>query len=157
MSERSPFLEVTDLPKVTAEYKATRRQSILDAAQAVFVDKGYQLATIDYIASRDIGDASETRAIKAAFGEHAYSLAVSSTKSMTGHLLGAAAGAEAAFTALALFHQILPPTINQEVRDRVCELDYVPDAARPAAVRAALSNSFGFGGTNISLAFKRWD
>ncbi len=106
--------------------------------------------------STDIGDVSETNAVKSVFGQGAYSLAVSSTKSMTGHLLGAAGGAEAAFTALALYHQVLPPTINQEERDPVCDLDYVPNAPRDARITAALSNSFGFGGANIALAFKRF-
>ncbi len=106
--------------------------------------------------STDIGDVSETNAVKSVFGQAAYNLAVSSTKSMTGHLLGAAGGAEAAFTALALFHQVLPPTINQEERDPVCDLDYVANEARDARITAALSNSFGFGGANIALALRRF-
>lgn len=106
--------------------------------------------------STELGDAGETTAIKSVFGEHAYRLAVSSTKSMTGHLLGAAGAAEAAYTALALYHGIVPPTINYEQPDPECDLDYVPNTARPAAVTAALSNSFGFGGTNISLALGRY-
>jgi 3-oxoacyl-[acyl-carrier-protein] synthase II len=102
-----------------------------------------------------LGDASETAAIKAVFGAHAWLLAVSSTKSMTGHLLGAAGAAEAAFTALALYYQILPPTINYDEPDRDLDLDYVPNTARPAPLEAALSNSNGFGGANITLAFRR--
>jgi 3-oxoacyl-[acyl-carrier-protein] synthase II len=106
--------------------------------------------------STGLGDASETKAIKAIFGRHAYRLAVSSTKSMTGHLLGAAGAADAAYTALALCHQVLPPTINQEKADPDCDLDYVPNVARSAQITCALSNSFGFGGTNISLAFRHY-
>lgn len=105
--------------------------------------------------STDTGDANETRAIRAVFGAHAERLAVSSTKSMTGHLLGAAGGVEAAFTALALHREVLPPTINLDEPDPACDLDYVPHRARPAAVDVALSNSFGFGGTNVTLALAR--
>jgi 3-oxoacyl-[acyl-carrier-protein] synthase II len=104
-----------------------------------------------------MADAIETRAIKTVFGERAYGIPVSSTKSMTGHLLGAAGGIEAIFSVLALFHGILPPTINLENPDPACDLDYVPNKARPAAIKAALSNSFGFGGVNACLIFKRMD
>jgi 3-oxoacyl-[acyl-carrier-protein] synthase II len=116
---------------------------------------------IDYInahgTSTDIGDKIETIAIKRAFGEHAYKLAVSSTKSMTGHLLGGAGGLEAGITVLAIRDQIAPPTINLETPDPDCDLDYVPNQARPMTIRYALSNSFGFGGTNGSLIFKRYE
>ena len=116
---------------------------------------------IDYInahgTSTEIGDKLETLAIKRCFGEHAYKLAVSSTKSMTGHLLGGAGGLEAGITALAIRDQVLPPTINHENPDPECDLDYVPNHARPAKIEYALSNSFGFGGTNGSLIFKRYD
>jgi 3-oxoacyl-[acyl-carrier-protein] synthase II len=101
-------------------------------------------------------DRLETMAIKNVFGEHAQKLAVSSTKSMTGHLLGGAGGLEAAFTALALRHQIAPPTINYENPDPDCDLDYVPNQAREMPIKYALSNSFGFGGTNAALLFKRF-
>jgi 3-oxoacyl-[acyl-carrier-protein] synthase II len=99
----------------------------------------------------------ETHAIKDVFGVHAARLAVSSTKSMTGHLLGAAGAIEAAYTVLALAHAVAPPTINLDRVDPACDLDYVPHRARPLAMRAALSNSFGFGGTNACLAFRRVD
>ncbi len=107
--------------------------------------------------STDIGDRLETVAIKRAFGDHAYKLAVSSTKSLTGHLLGGAGGLEAGITVLALRDQKLPPTINLEHPDEGCDLDYVPNRAREAAVEFAASNSFGFGGTNGCLIFRRWD
>ena len=107
--------------------------------------------------STDLGDKGETEAIKAVFGEHAYKLAVSSTKSMHGHLLGAAGGVEAILTVLALKHQVLPPTINLENQDPACDLDYVPNKARKVeGLEVALSDSFGFGGTNITLAFRRY-
>jgi 3-oxoacyl-[acyl-carrier-protein] synthase II len=108
--------------------------------------------------STPIGDVIETTAMKRLFGERATSkkLAVSSTKSMTGHLLGGAGGLEAGISVLALRDQILPPTINQECPDPQCDLDYVPNVARKAPVDYALSNSFGFGGTNAALIFKRW-
>jgi 3-oxoacyl-[acyl-carrier-protein] synthase II len=106
--------------------------------------------------STDIGDKLETVAIKRAFGDHAYKLAVSSTKSMTGHLLGGAGGLEAGITLLALRDQILPPTINLESPEPECDLDYVPNTARKAEVEYAMSNSFGFGGTNGALLFRRW-
>ena len=106
--------------------------------------------------STPIGDAIETRALKRVFGERAKQVPVSSTKSMTGHLLGGAGGLEAGISVLALRDQILPPTINQETPDPECDLDYVPNTARKASVEYALSNSFGFGGTNAALIFKRW-
>ena len=117
---------------------------------------------VDYInvhgTSTPLGDVLETKAIKRAFGEHAKNgLAVSSTKSMTGHLLGGAGGLEAGITVLALRDQELPPTMNLDQPDPECDLDYVPNHSRKAKVNIALSNSFGFGGTNGSLIFKRWE
>jgi 3-oxoacyl-[acyl-carrier-protein] synthase II len=107
--------------------------------------------------STPIGDALETVALKRVFGDRAKDVPISSTKSMTGHLLGGAGGLEAGISVLALRDQILPPTINQENPDPACDLDYIPNQARKAIVRYALSNSFGFGGTNASLLFKRWE
>jgi 3-oxoacyl-[acyl-carrier-protein] synthase II len=107
--------------------------------------------------STPIGDAIETAALKRVFGERAKKVPVSSTKSMTGHLLGGAGGLEAGISVLALRDQILPPTVNYENPDPACDLDYVPNHARKAEVHYALSNSFGFGGTNASLIFKLWD
>jgi len=102
-------------------------------------------------------DRIETMAIRSVFGEHASKLAISSTKSMIGHLLGAAGAVEAGVTALTIRDQIIHPTINQEVPDPECDLDYVPNVARRAAIRYALSNSFGFGGTNASILLKRFE
>jgi len=122
---------------------------------------GLATTDIDYInahgTSTPLGDIAECVAVKRAFGEHAYKLAVSSTKSMTGHLLGAAAGIEAVFTALAFRDQIAPPTANLVDVDPHCDLDFVPRVARPMKIRAALSNSFGFGGTNATIAFRTLD
>jgi 3-oxoacyl-[acyl-carrier-protein] synthase II len=123
-------------------------------------DAGLQPTDIEYInahgTSTHVGDRIETLAIKNVFGEHAYKLAVSSTKSMTGHLLGAAGGLESAIASMAIREGILPPTINLENPDEGCDLDYIPKVARPApGIRHVLSNSFGFGGTNATLIFSR--
>jgi len=124
-------------------------------------DGGLEPSAIDYInahgTSTPVGDRSETTAIKKAFGEHAYKLAVSSTKSMTGHLLGAAGGVEAVVIGLTLRDGIIPPTINLENQDPECDLDYVPNEARKADVRIALSNSFGFGGHNATIVMKKYE
>ncbi|MEK7797559.1 MAG: beta-ketoacyl-ACP synthase II [Nitrospirota bacterium] len=122
-------------------------------------DAGLTPDTIDYVnahATSTMADRIETNAIKQVFGEHARRLAVSSTKSMTGHLLGAAGGVEAIFSILAIQRGVLPPTINQDVPDPECDLDCVPNRARPAEVRTVLSNSFGFGGVNACLIFSRY-
>jgi 3-oxoacyl-[acyl-carrier-protein] synthase II len=116
---------------------------------------------VDYInahgTSTPLNDVAETKAIKKVFGEHAYKLMVSSTKSMTGHLLGGAGGLEAVITVKALETGIVPPTINLEEPDPECDLDYVPNQARRANIKVAMSNAFGFGGTNACLVFKKWE
>ena len=130
------------------------RRSMVNALR----NAGMKPEDIDYInahgTSTPLGDVAETIAVKRAFGDHAHKLVVSSTKSMTGHLLGAAGGIEAVFTVLAMRDQIAPPTANLVNVDPQCDLDYVPLKARPMAIRGALSNSFGFGGTNATLAFR---
>ncbi len=128
--------------------------------QAALADAQVPPEQIGYInahgTSTQYNDRLETLAIKKVFGEHAGKIPVSSTKSMTGHLLGGAGGLEAGITALALREQILPPTINLENPDPDCDLDYVPNQARRASFEYALSNSFGFGGTNVALVLKRY-
>jgi 3-oxoacyl-[acyl-carrier-protein] synthase II len=128
---------------------------------AAMTSAGIPPDKIDYInahgTSTPHGDKVETLAIRRTFGEHATKLAVSSTKSMTGHLLGAAGGLEAGITALAVHHQTAPPTINLECPDPACDLDYVPNRSRPMPIEYALSNSFGFGGTNAALVLKRFE
>jgi len=123
-------------------------------------DAGREASAVDYInahgTSTPLGDVAETVAIKACLGEHARKVAVSSTKSMTGHLLGAAGGVEAVYTVLAIRDQVAPPTINLSNVDPQCDLDYVPNTARKMPINLALSNSFGFGGTNGTLAFARY-
>jgi 3-oxoacyl-[acyl-carrier-protein] synthase II len=124
-------------------------------------DAGIQPEQVGYVnahgTSTPYNDKFETLAIKKTFGDHAYKLAVSSTKSMTGHLLGAAGGIEGVFSVLSLYRKVLPPTINYVNPDPECDLDYVPNVPREAEVEYALSNSFGFGGTNAALLFKRYD
>mgnify|MGYP000574851148 FL=1 len=124
-------------------------------------DAGMKPEDVDYVnahgTSTPLNDVVETRALKTAFGDHAYKLAISSTKSMTGHMLGGAGGIESVFTALAIKHQIAPPTINLENPDPECDLDYVPNQAREMKIRAAMSNSFGFGGTNAVLIMKQYE
>lgn len=123
-------------------------------------DAGLNTDDLDYInahgTSTPAGDIGETHAMKAALGDHAYTVAISSTKSMIGHMLGAAGGIEAVITALSIQNQIAPPTINLENKDPECDLDYVPNTARAMKIDVAMSNSFGFGGTNGSLVFKRY-
>jgi 3-oxoacyl-[acyl-carrier-protein] synthase II len=132
---------------------------MINVMRRALKDAGLQPEDIDYInahgTSTPLGDKAETVAIKGVFGDHAYKLAVSSTKSMTGHLLGAAGGFEAAVAAMVVKEDILPPTINHETPDPDCDLDYVPNQARRKEVRHVLSNSFGFGGTNATLVFSK--
>ncbi len=142
---------ITDSPP-NGEGAALAMQRALDEA-------GLAPEEVEYVnahgtSTRD-NDISETRAIKSVFGDHAYRMAVSSTKSMTGHLISAAGGLEAALTVLALRDGTLPPTINLEHPDPECDLDYVPKTARKREVTVAMSNSFGFGGTNAALALRR--
>jgi 3-oxoacyl-[acyl-carrier-protein] synthase II len=136
-------------------------QGAIRVMRAALEDAGVPAQIVGYInahgTSTPLNDKVETLAIKQVFGDHARHLAVSSTKSMTGHLLGAAGGLEAGICVLALQHQLLPPTINYENPDPECDLDYVPNKAREVAFDYALSNSFGFGGTNAALLFKRFE
>ncbi|MFC1827923.1 beta-ketoacyl-[acyl-carrier-protein] synthase II, partial [Thermodesulfobacteriota bacterium] len=129
--------------------------------QMALDDGGIAPEDIDYInahgTSTPLNDVVETRAIKTVFGEHAYKLAISSTKSMIGHMLGGAGGVESVFLALSIRDQIIPPTINLENPEPECDLDYVPNKARETVIRAAISNSFGFGGTNAVLAMKKFE
>jgi 3-oxoacyl-[acyl-carrier-protein] synthase II len=128
--------------------------------QMALADAGMAAEDIDYInahgTSTPLNDVCETRAIKSVFQDHAYKLAISSTKSMTGHMLGGAGGIESVFCALAIDRQIIPPTINLENPDPECDLDYVPNVARETTINTAMSNSFGFGGTNAVLIMKRY-
>ena len=130
-------------------------------SMATLKDAKISAEQVDYVnahgTSTPLGDVIETTALKRVFGERAKQVPISSTKSMTGHLLGGAGGLEAGISVLAIRDQILPPTINYENPDPECDLDYVPNHARKAELRYALSNSFGFGGTNASLLFKRWE
>ena len=130
------------------------------AMKMAIADSGLAPEDYDYVnahgTSTPLNDRCETQAVKSVFGDHAYKLAMSSTKSMTGHMLGAAGGIESAFTALALHEQVAPPTINHVEPSEECDLDYVPNVARKMEIRAAISNSFGFGGTNAVIAMKRF-
>ncbi|MGW2639136.1 beta-ketoacyl-ACP synthase II [Streptomyces sp. NPDC001348] len=135
-------------------------QSAARAMLAALREAGLKPSEIDHVnahgTSTPFSDAAETKAIKAAFGTHSENLAVSSTKSMTGHLLGAAGATETAFCALSIDRGVIPPTINQDAADPECDLDYVPNTARPYELQAALSNSFAFGGQNVALALQRF-
>jgi 3-oxoacyl-[acyl-carrier-protein] synthase II len=131
------------------------------AMKAALLDAGMETSEIDYInahgTSTPLNDACETEAIKTVFGEHARQLAVSSTKSMTGHMFGAAGGLEAILCLKAISEGVLPPTINLENPDPACDLDYVPHQARKKEIRTAMSNTFGFGGVNAVLIFRKWE
>ena len=137
------------------------QSGVIRAMRRAIQDAGIGPENIGYInahgTSTPLGDIGETLAVKKTFGPHAYKLALSSTKSMTGHLLGAAGGVEAVFTTLAIHHRKLPPTINYNTPDPDCDLDYVANEAREASVEYALTNGFGFGGTNAALVFKRFE
>jgi 3-oxoacyl-[acyl-carrier-protein] synthase II len=158
-----PLAEVVGYGMTSDAFHITGQPDDADGAvrcmQGALAKAGVGPEVVDYInahgTSTPINDPTETRAIKRVFGDHAYALSVSSTKSMTGHLLGAAGGLEAGISVLALRHQIAPPTINLDAPDEGCDLDYVPHVARPRPIRYALSNSFGFGGTNAALLFRR--
>jgi 3-oxoacyl-[acyl-carrier-protein] synthase II len=159
------YAEVAGYGMTSDAYHVTAPAPDGDGAVRVMLralaDAGARPEDVGYInahgTSTPFNDKTETLAIKKAFGEHALKIGVSSTKSMMGHLLGAAGGVEAGITALCLKHQIMTPTINYEFPDPDCDLDYVPNAARPAEIVCALSNSFGFGGTNGALLFRRFD
>jgi 3-oxoacyl-[acyl-carrier-protein] synthase II len=128
--------------------------------QAAIDDAGISYKDVDYInahgTSTELNDLYESRAVKTVFKDHAYKVAISSTKSMTGHLLGGAGGIETVFTALSVYHDMIPPTINYENQAEECDLDYVPNTARQAPVKVAMTNSFGFGGTNATLILKKY-
>ncbi len=128
--------------------------------QAALDDAGLAAGQVDYInahgTSTELNDLYESRAVKTVFKDHAYKVAISSTKSMTGHLLGGAGGIETVFSALSVYHDMIPPTINYENQAEECDLDYVPNVARQAPVKVAMTNSFGFGGTNATLILKKY-
>jgi 3-oxoacyl-[acyl-carrier-protein] synthase II len=128
--------------------------------QTALDDAGVAYDMVDYInahgTSTELNDLYESRAVKTVFKDHAFKLAISSTKSMTGHLLGGAGGVETVFTALSIYNDIMPPTINYENQAEECDLDYVPNLARRKTVNIAMTNSFGFGGTNASLLLKKY-
>jgi 3-oxoacyl-[acyl-carrier-protein] synthase II len=161
----TPYCELVGYGMSSDAFHMTAQPEDADGAVRVMEmalqKAGVEPSVVDYInahgTSTPINDPTETMAIKRCFGDHAYRLAVSSTKSMHGHLLGAAGGLEAGIVALALKHQVAPPTINLDEADPACDLDYVPNGPRPMAIRYALSNSFGFGGTNAALLLKRME
>ena len=156
LAEVVGYGQTTDAHHITAP--AEGGQGATRAIRKALADAGLRPENVDYISAHGtatpLNDASETAAIKAALGEHAYKVAISSTKSMTGHIMGATGAIESVFCALTIRDQILPPTINYETPDPDCDLDYVPNEARPARVRVCLNNAFGFGGHNAVLAFK---
>ena len=155
LAEMEGYAATADAHHITAP--STEGEGAQRCMRAALTDAGLDGSQIDYInahgTSTKMNDATETLAVKRVFGDHARKLMISSTKSMTGHLLGAAGGAEAAFCVLALDRDQVPPTINYTTPDPDCDLDYVPNVARTAKLRHALTNSFGFGGTNACLIF----
>ena len=142
-------------PDATGVEPARAMQEALASAGLSVNDVASQMYVNAHGTGTSLNDATETRALKLAFGEHASRLQVSSTKSMTGHLIGAACGLETVACLIALQQQMLPPTINYETPDPECDLDYIPNVARAASVEFALNNSFGFGGHNVSLLLGR--
>jgi 3-oxoacyl-[acyl-carrier-protein] synthase II len=158
------YAELVGYGMTSDAYHMTTPSENADGASRVMsvaiADAGIRPEEVDYInahgTSTEYNDRTETLAIKRVFGDHARKVAVSSTKSMTGHLLGGAGGLEAGITVLALRDQKLPPTVNYETPDPECDLDYVPNVYRSSRVEHALSNSFGFGGTNAALLFRRY-
>jgi 3-oxoacyl-[acyl-carrier-protein] synthase II len=159
LAEVAGYGQTTDAHHITApaEGGAGAARAITRALQ----DAGLSSLDVDYISAHgtatQLNDASETAAIKAALGDHAYKVAISSTKSMTGHIMGATGAIESVFCALAIRDQVVPPTINYETPDPDCDLDYVPNEARPARVNVCLNNAFGFGGHNAVLVFKKYE
>jgi 3-oxoacyl-[acyl-carrier-protein] synthase II len=159
------YAEIVGYGMTGDAYHITQPSEDADGArrvmEAAVADAGLRVEDVDYInahgTSTPFNDKLETLAIRKVFGEHAYRIPVSSTKSMTGHLLGAAGGLEAGILALAIHNQTVPPTINYQTPDPDCDLDYVPNEARRVAIRYGLSNSFGFGGTNAALLMKRFE
>jgi 3-oxoacyl-[acyl-carrier-protein] synthase II len=158
-AEFAGFGQSADAHHITAPHP--EGLGAIQAMEACLQDAGEAPESIGYInahgTSTQLNDVAETRAIKKVLGDHAYRVAVSSTKSMTGHMVGAAGAVEAGVAALAISRGVLPPTINYETPDEECDLDYVPNAAREASVGLALSNAFGFGGHNAVVAFRRYE
>jgi beta-ketoacyl-acyl-carrier-protein synthase II len=159
LAEVIGYGQTTDAHHITAP--AEGGQGAARAMRKALADAGLRPEDVDYISahgtSTPLNDSSETAAIKAALGEHAYDVAISSTKSMTGHIMGATGAIETVFCSLAIRDQILPPTINYQTPDPDCDLDYVPNTARPARVRVCMNNAFGFGGHNAVLIIKEFE
>ncbi len=159
LAEVVGYAQTTDAHHITAPAKNGRGAA--RAMSKALADAGLQPEAVDYISAHGtatpLNDASETAAIKGALGEHAYKVAISSTKSMTGHIMGATGAIESVFCSLAIRDQIMPPTINYDTPDPDCDLDYIPNEARPARVRVCMNNAFGFGGHNAVLIFKEFE
>ena len=158
LAEVAGYGQTTDAHHITAPSEGG-----MGAARAIskaLQDADMKPDEIDYISAHGtatpLNDSSETAAIKYALGEHAYNVGISSTKSMTGHIMGATGAIESVFCTLAMRDQIMPPTINYQTPDPECDLDYVPNEARRARIRACLNNAFGFGGHNAVLVFKEF-
>lgn len=158
LAEVAGYGQTTDAYHITAP--AEGGTGAARAISKALEDAGLEPEAVDYISAHGTGtplnDSSETESIKLALGDHAYKVAISSTKSMTGHIMGATGAIESVFCTLAIRDQILPPTINYETPDPECDLDYVPNQAREARVRVCLNNAFGFGGHNSVLVIKEF-